>query len=171
MAWTLITSLSSPTAGAFTFSPLDLTGYDVAMIVMSGIKVTTDGTDIYLTFYVGGSEVVTGYRWGSSAVSSSASNLDGVDSSDPRINLTNISANWDVGNAAAESFGGIVRVDQPVSTSLHKRVGGEVVMVGPTSNTIYHHTHGLMENTGAINGIKIAGSSALTAGSVIILGL
>jgi hypothetical protein len=171
MAWTLIDSKNAPTAGVFTFSPLTLTGYDVVQIVMSGITVTTDGTDIYLTFYVAGSEVTSGYRWGSLAASSGGSYTNVGDASDPQIVLGHITANWDTGNASTKSFGGIVTVDAPMSTALHKRTGGHVFAVGPTGNVVSHHCTGLMENAGAINGLKISGSSALTAGKVRILGL
>jgi hypothetical protein len=172
MAWTLISSLDAPTAGAFTFSPLTLTGYNAVQIVMSGITVTTDGSDIYLTFYVGGVEIVTGYRWGALGMSSSASNVDDGDISDPRIvlGLGNIT-NWNTGNDSRESFGGIVTVLAPVSTSLYKLAMGDVYGIGDSGSVIFQHCDGVMENTGAINGLKISGSSNLTAGKVRIIGL
>lgn len=171
MAWTLIDSKNAPTSGAFTFSPLTLTGYDIIQIVMSGITVTSDDSKIYLTFYVGGVQITSGYRWGSYAVSSGGTTFTAGDTSDPQIILGHTQANWGVGNASAKAFGGIVTVDAPVSTALYKRTAGDVFMIGPTGNTLFHHCVGIMENAGAINGIKIAGSSNLTAGKVRILGL
>jgi hypothetical protein len=47
----------------------------------------------------------------------------------------------------------------------------ESVQIGPTGNAIGGHGAGVMENAGAIDGIKIGGTSSLTAGKVRILGL
>jgi hypothetical protein len=55
--WVLISSLDAPTAGVFDFPSLTLTSYSAVQVIGSGITVTTDGTDIKLTVYQGGSEV------------------------------------------------------------------------------------------------------------------
>lgn len=171
MAWTLIASLDTPSSGAFTFTSLTLSSYGVIQIICSGITVTTDGTDVRLTFYVSGSEVVTGYRWGSKSVSSGGTANNDGDTSDPSILLNSNDANWDVGNASTKSLGAIITVDAPASTALHKKAEIEAVMVGPTGNVLINSGVGVMENAGAIDGIKISGSSNLTAGKVRILGL
>jgi hypothetical protein len=170
VAWTLVDSLSSPTAGAFTFPSLTLSSYSTVQIVITGVTVTTDGTDIALTFYVGGVEITATYRWGqASGSSAAATNADG-DVSDPSILLTSNDPNWDVGNASGEGFGAIVTVDEPTSTALYKKAGYVSVFTGPTGTMIEALGIGIMENTGAINGLKVAGTSSLTAGKVRILG-
>lgn len=169
--WTQIDSKTAPSAGVFDFSSLTLTGYEVIQIVCSGITVTTDGTDVALTFYVGGSEIVTGYRWGQQAVASTTGNVEDGDASDPSILLNSNNATQDTGNAAGESFSCLITVDAPTSTALHKKAEYETVQSRPDSETEAQLGIGLMENAGAINGLKISGSSALTAGHVRILGL
>lgn len=171
MAWTLISSLDTPSSGVFDFPSLTLTGYSVLEIICSGITVTTDGTDPKLTFYVGGSEVVTGYRWADRAVSASLSGIADGQTSSTSILLGSNDAAWDVGNAATESFGARIVVDNPLSTALYKKVTFESWMVSPAGNPLAHDGAGLMENAGAIGGLKISGTSNLTAGKVRILGL
>jgi hypothetical protein len=78
---------------------------------------------------------------------------------------------WDGGNAAAKSFGCTITLPTPLSTALHKRVFAEAWQIGPTGNAIGTHVPGIMANAGAITGIKLAGTSNLTAGKVRILGL
>lgn len=171
MTWASVATLDSPTTGAFTFTGLDLSTYKAIEIRCAGIHVTTDGTDVRLTFYVASAEVTTGYRWvvGQQSTSGSA-NADNSAAAASILLMADTSA-WDVGNAAAESFGCTILVPNPASTALHKRVVYESVQVGPTGNAIGSHGGGVMENAGAIDGIKIGGTSDLTAGKVRILGL
>jgi hypothetical protein len=171
MAWAAIASANAPTSGVFDFPSLTLTGVKVLRVHLSEIAVTTDGTDIALTFYIAGSEVVAGYQWGFYAITSAGSpNQDG-DSSDPSILLVSNDANWDVGNAAAESWHGIVTVFNPISTALHKRVTLEGSGIGPTGISVGSFGGGMLSNAGPIQGLKIGGTSNLTAGKVRILGL
>lgn len=170
MAWDLIDSLDTPTAGAFTFDPLDFTGYSIAQIVLDGITVTTDGTDPRLTFYVAGAEIVTGYRWANSGSLAGGADLDDGDTSDTAISLCSNNAGRDVGNAAGEGYCAIITVDEPLGTSHSKKARWEGVMTTPTGVVLPTIGTGLMGNTGAINGLKLAGTSALTAGKVRILG-
>lgn len=171
MAWAIIATLDSPTAGAFDFPSLTLAGYKVLRIHLSAITVTTDGTDPRLTFYVSGSEVTTGYRWITRSVSTSGTGDSASDGAASQILLVASTANFDVGNAATESFSGTVTVNSPVNTSLYKAVHAETFGIGPTGNAIHTSAMGVMDNTGAIDGLKIGGTSNLTAGKVRVLGL
>ena len=171
MAWAIISTLTSPTAGVFDFASVDFSTYKVIRVHLSGITVTTDGTDLRLTFYVGGSEVTSGYNWLVRAMSTGGtSNADSA-ATQASLLLTSNDANWDTGNASTESFGGVVTVDAPASTALHKKAAFEVCHVGPTGNAITSQGMGQMNNAGAITGLKIGGTSNLTAGKVRILGL
>jgi hypothetical protein len=168
--WTVIDSLDAPASNVFDFPALDFTGYQVAQVVCSGVTVTTDGTDILLTLYVG-TEVVTGYRWGMQTITSNTVLNDDGDTSDPAIALVSNDAGFDVGNPSTTSFGGILTIDNPLSTALYKRVRTEVVFDNASDVLVAMNGGGIMENAGAITGLKISGSSALTAGKVRVLGL
>lgn len=170
MAWDLIDSLDAPTAGVFTFDPLDFTGYSIAQIVLEGITVTTDGTDPSLTFYVGGVEITAGYRWATSGSLAGGADLDDGDTSDPAILLCSNNAGRDVGNAAGEGYDCIITVDEPLNTSHYKKARFEAVMTTGTGVILPQIGTGIMENTGAIDGLKIKGTSDLTAGKVRVLG-
>lgn len=166
MAWTSVASLSSPTAGAFTFTGLSLSGVKILQIRLSRIRVTNDGTDVRLTMYVAGVEIVATYEWSGRPVSTSAAfNADSGTSAASVVMMSNDS-NWDVGNAAAESCGGRITIANPGSTALHKRVQAQLVHIGPTGNAIRSAWAGLMANAGAIDGVKIGGTSNLVSGHV-----
>jgi hypothetical protein len=101
--WTPIASASAPTGGVFDFPSLTLTGVEVLQIVASGLTVTTDASLIALTWYIGGSEIVTAYRWGHGALQSgSATALQDNDTAALLIRPGPDDANWEVGNAAEE---------------------------------------------------------------------
>jgi hypothetical protein len=170
--WTLIDSKDAPASNVFDFNALTLTGYEVLHVVCSGITVTTDGTDLLLTFYVGGVEIVTGYRWGMGATFSGGGVVinDG-DASDPSIFLNSNDSGYDTGNAAGEAFDAVITVDNPTSTAFYKRAHFESVGTTTTGAVVATDGIGIMENAGAITGLKISGSSSLTAGKVRILGL
>jgi hypothetical protein len=171
MAWAIIDSLNAPSSGTFTFSSLTLTGYKVIRVVCSGVTVTTDATDPGITFYVGGVEQTSNYRWvGKSGSTSGANNPDSANSQASLLLVSN-DANWDVGNASTKSFGATITVDDPTNTATYKRAIIETWAVGPTGNAFTACQAGMLENTGAINGLKIKGTSNLTAGKVRILGL
>lgn len=170
-AWDIIATLDSPSSGTFIFTGLSLSGYSILQIKGYGITVTTDGTDLRFTFYVSSSEVTSGYRWCTQQISSSATaNNDGASAQASALLVSN-DANWDVGNASTKAGGFTCTVDRPGSSSLYKRGGFETWATGPTGNVIHTVGTGVMANTGAIDGIKIGGTSNLTAGKVRLLGL
>lgn len=171
MAWTEIDRLNAPSSGVFDFPSLTLTGYDVLQILCLGIRVTTDGSIVRLSFYVGGSEVTSGYLWADQAISGSGAAVADGDTSDPSIVLGSDNAGWNTGNAATESFGARIFVDNPLSTALYKKASFDAWSVNTGGAPQGHSGAGLMANAGAIGGLKISGSSNLTAGKVIILGL
>jgi hypothetical protein len=171
MTWTLVHAVDAPASNIFDIPSLTLTGLKVIEIVVAGVVVATDDSIIRLTFYVGGVEIVTGYRWGGLDISSGASALDDGDASDPSIVLNSDNATWGVGNAASEHFNTSIVVDQPISTALYKRCEIRSAAVAPSGNVVVTSGQGLMENTGAIQGFKIAASSNITAGKVRVLGL
>jgi hypothetical protein len=154
MAWAVIDSLNAPSSGVFDFPSLTLTGYKVLRVVISAVTVTTDGTDPRMTFYVGGSEITgTAYRWLTRSVSTSGTgNLDGASGQASGLLMGN-DANFDIGNASTKSFSAVVTVNAPTDTAI-------------TVSGVF-----LMENAGAIDGLKVGGTSNLVAGKVRVLGL
>ena len=176
--WVPIASLDAPSSGVFDFPTLTLTGYTVLQIVGSGITVTTDGTAVRLTCYVGGSEITgTSYRWGADSVRSStavgappAAAQDGS-TTGAAFALNSDDTNYTVGNASNEQLAFIAYLDTPLSTALYKRFACQSVLVNTSGNVNAGHIGGHFENTGAVGGVKIAGSSDLTAGKVRIMGL
>lgn len=169
--WTQIASLDAPTTGAFDFPSLDFTGYQLVQVVCAGITVTTDGTNLFLRYYVASAEVTTGYRWGMQSISTTPAVNDDGSTSAGGILLVSNDVNWNVGNAAGEGFGGIITIDNPTSTALYKKARFEVAFRGP-SNLIAMNGGGILENTGAVMGLKITEAGAgITAGTVRVLGL
>jgi len=170
-AWDVIATLDSPTAGVFTFTSLSLSGYETLQVRMSDITVTTDGTDVRMTFYVGGVEQTSANLWVYYALQSNvAVNPDSAVSQASMLLCSNDSG-YDTGNAALESFAGKVTIWRPTSTALNKLATVECFHINPSSVVIGSFGHTALINAGAIDGIKIGGTSNLTAGKVRILGL
>lgn len=169
MGWESITSLAGPTAGIFDLPSLNLGPYKAVQLMLSGVTVTTDGTDLRLTMYVG-TEVVGNYHWAVLPNSTGGTANSDSSTSSVAVFLNSITAAWDTGNAAQEAFGATITVDAPTS-ALQKKVSYEAYHVGPTGNAINGKGVGLMENTGAITGFKVAGSSSLLTGRLDLLGL
>lgn len=170
--WTTISSLDAPSGGLFDFPSLTLTGYQVLQVVCAGITVTTDGTDVFMRFYVSGSKVTTGYRWGLiSERSTGTGNVADGDTSAGGILLVSNDVNNDVGNDVGEGFSALIMVDNPLSTALYKKATFQAVSTNNSANVVNHSGEGVMENAGAIDGLSIEGSSNLTAGKVRILGM
>lgn len=171
MAWDVVTSTTSLTSGAFVLTGLSLSTYKSILIQISAVTVTTDGTDCRITFYVSGSEVTSTYTWAIQSQSTGGTGNSDSASSQASCLLCSNDANWDTGNASTKSFYAWVQVDSPGSTALHKRVVVHAAHIGPTGNAVSGGLDGYMGNAGAIDGIKVGGTSNLTAGKVTILGL
>lgn len=168
--WTLIDSLDAPVSNVFDFPSLTLTGIEIVQIVICGVRVTTDGTDLRLTAYMGGVEVTASYRWGVQSVSSDATEVDSGDTSDPSMLMQPLTAGWDTGNATGECFNGIVHIDGPLDTAVYKKAEITSLSVSPDGRINSHCGVAILENAAAIEGFKISASSNITGGHVRILG-
>lgn len=171
--WTVIDRLDAPSGGVFDFPSLTLTGYVKVQIVLCGIQTGTDQTDIQATLYVGGVEQTgaTAHRWTVAGMSQTGSVITDGDTSDPNMRLVSNDVGWDIGNDTSEGYDGILELDEPNSTVHHKRISFESAHTNHNGNFIAGCGVGVLQNAGAINGLKISGSNAFTAGSVILLGL
>jgi hypothetical protein len=143
----------------------------VCRLIISGLTVTSDDTQIQLRLLINGSEVsgASDYQWGMRQTGGTSTTV--FDSSDSEIALTPDGANLNVGNASTKSYSGVVTVFDPAS-ALHKVVHHKGTWVDPPGNyrsTVY--AGGALQNSGAITGFKVFGSSNLTGGTVVCLGV
>jgi hypothetical protein len=173
MGWAQVASMDAPSSNVFALTSLDFSTYTIIQIVCSGITVTSDDTDMQLRFYVSGAEVTGGtdYHWGVCSISAAAAiNNDGVGGASS-IQLQSDDAGWSVGNAATEGFHSVITVGSPASTSLYKYANYHTVLTTLAGQAVGFFGAGVMLNAGAIDGVKVFGSTNLTAGKVRILGL
>jgi hypothetical protein len=159
--WAEVDRQETIASGKLTISGLNLQNIQVVRLLISGVAVTTDD----------GSEVSSGYRWG---MSRNAPSLDTgtASTSDSSIMLTPTTATQGVGNASTEGLNAVVTVYAPGSITLHKRCHYRSVWSRPDGTLIHAATGvGDLGNTGAITGFVVLGSSDLTAGTMIALGV
>lgn len=168
--WTQIATSDAPSGGVFDFPSITFTGYIIVQIVMSGITVTSDDTAILFQFYTGGSLITSGYRWVVRHTSNATADGDN-NASTTSIGLTSNDATEAVGNASGEEFNAILTLDAPLSSAFSQKLEYEVAFTTPAGSSSGGSGVGVMDNTGAIEGFKVSGSSSLTAGRVRVLGL
>jgi hypothetical protein len=166
--WGEVARQETIASGKLTISGLDLSGIQVVRLFINGVTVTTDDSQVLLRFLVAGSEVSTGYQWGHVITAGTAT----ASSSDSSIHLTTNTATEGVGNASTEGFGAVVTIYNPGSTSLFKRANYKSTWVQP-AGTLQGTTAGggSLDNTGALTGFALLGSSNLTGGTMIVLGV
>jgi hypothetical protein len=167
--WEELGRSSTIASGAITVSGLTLTDMVAIRVLLLGLTVTTDDSTVLLRFLVSGSEVSTGYRWALRRNEPAGGATTGS-TSDSSIQLADVTATQGVGNASTESFGALLTVPGPAS-SLFKTARGQSTYLQPDASATSAFVGGLLENTGPITGVKVFGSSDLTAGQVIVLGL
>jgi hypothetical protein len=169
--WAEVDRQETIASGKLTISGLNLQNIQVVRLLISGVAVTTDDSTVSLRFRISGSEVSSGYRWG---MSRNAPSLDTgtASTSDSSIMLTPTTATQGVGNASTEGLNAVVTVYAPGSITLHKRCHYRSVWSRPDGTLIHAATGvGDLGNTGAITGFVVLGSSDLTAGTMIALGV
>jgi hypothetical protein len=167
--WEEITD-ATVAGGKLTLSGLSLSGYAVVRLLVTGVTVTTDDSEIRLTFIVAGTEVTAGYNWALSRTSPGVG-AQSAAAGATYISLTAAVATQKVGNAAGKSFSAIITVHAPTGTqnkkafhrSIWTRTGGE-----PEGGT---YAVGELPNAGAITGFVVAGESDLVSGTVTLLGV
>jgi hypothetical protein len=168
--WGEVARQESLSSGKLNVSGLDLSGITALRLFINGVTVTTDDSTIKLTFIIAGSEITANYAWEHERFIGGSVNPTGS-TSDSSIALTATAATHGVGNASTESFGAVVTIHAPTGTQ-HKKcfyrswwlrpdgTGAEATVGG-----------GQLANSGAITGFVVSGSSDLTGGNVIVLGV
>lgn len=167
----VIATADSPTAGVFDFPSLSLGSYRHLEIVLAGVTVTSNNTRIQLTYYIGGSEITgTAYRYAHelNTQDSAAANQQGAISQAAGF-LQISTAGYTSIDTAARAFNALIRIEEPLSTAHHKLARVRAPF-GSSSNSLVGSIGAFIcENTGAVQGVKIQGSSAFTAGQCRVL--
>jgi hypothetical protein len=169
--WDEIARQETIASGELTLSGLTLTDYMAVQLLVNGVTVTTDDSTVGLTILIAGSEITSGYAWGLQRTSFSVGGTARGSTSDSAIRLTSTTATQGVGNASTESFSAVVYLHHPTS-ALHKKAFYRSAWVQPAGTDMEVSVGGgQLANNGAITGFVIAGSSDLTAGNMILLGV
>ena len=169
MLWDLIGKLDAPISAEFDFPRLFLVPYRAVEIHMAGVTVTTNATNIHLNYYVAGTEITAGYRWTADLIAASGSTGETASNSDSKIVLNTTGS--PVGNASTKAFSGNVSITFPSSSALYKKCNFQTSYTIATATMASIAGAGIMDNAGAIDGIKISGDSDLTAGRVRLIGI
>jgi hypothetical protein len=171
--WGEVARQETLSSGKLTISGLDLTGIKVVQFHISGVTVTTDDSTVSCRLIIAGSEVSSGYRYAFQARDSvaTAAGQFGGSTSASEILLTATTATMGVGNASTEGFSGVVTVYNPAG-ALHKRCFVRSSYLTPAGNVGgIDFGGGQLNNSSAVTGFIVQGSSNLTAGTVIALGV
>lgn len=175
MAWTFIQHLSAPTSNQFTFSSLSLGGYQRVLLLVDGAIVGTDGAFLNLTISTGSGFNTSGYRYYHASRSSSGSS-DSTAQDTPASGafirvLGGASSTWGIGNAATESGSSWITVSN-VGSGLYKTVDFNSSHVAPSGSGVRVFGGGLLEQTAAIDGLRISVSTGtMTGGKATLYGL
>lgn len=155
MGWNLITHVASPTSDQINFTGLSLSAYQRVVVLFDGVTVGTDGAFVLLRLSTAGTLRTSGYRWRNDSYSSGGTSDAGNSTSDTSIRLVGGStSNWGIGNASTKSWSGKVEISNLGST-LHKLVTIDGVAIGPTGNMTRQIGAGILEQTGAVDAIRL----------------
>lgn len=168
--WGEVARVTSVVGGKLTISGLNLSGIQVMRLYINGVTVTTDDSQIFLRFLIADAEISTGYRWGVNRLTSGLNDLV-ASAAGTELPLSSSSTRG-VGNASTEAIGAVVTIFDPGSATLYKRSWYHTVYSKPDGTLMELATSiGALENTGALTGVVLYGSSDLTAGSIVVLGV
>lgn len=171
--WGEAARVTTLTSGALVLSGYDFSGLICVQFHISGVTVTSDDTTVSLQFYIDNSLVTSGYRYGHNSRDSAATvGAQEGSTSIASIPLVDTRANRGVGNASTEGMSAVVTLYSPASSTQHKRCftkSSYIIPAGNAAGIVYGG--GQLNNSGAVTGIKVIGSSDLTGGSIIALGV
>lgn len=171
MAWAVISHLSSPTSDLFTFSGLSLGSYQRICLMFDAIVAGTDGAFPILQLSTGSGFNTSGYRYANSMRSSSGATDSAESNSAAHIRIGGSSSTWGVGNASNESMSCRLDIGN-LGSSLYKLVETNASYVGPSGANVRLYGGGLLEQTAAIDGVRVGVSTGtLTAGLATLYGL
>lgn len=158
----------APTSNVFDMTGLSFTGYQRAILYLDEITVDTANTLIILQFYISGSGLITSstYDWSFSFEASGSTPAPGSIAGTSSIRLASYA---DSGSNI--SWNAAVHICSP-ATSVNKLVHHDGAFMQSDGTVVETTGSGGLANTGAIDGIKISGSSGLiTGGRAMLVGL
>lgn len=174
MAWTVIQHISSPTSNEITFSSLSLGAYQRVLLLVDGLEVGTDGAFVNMEISTGSGFNTSGYRYvnfARSSVPATNTASQNTPASGAFVRLCG-GTSFGLGNASTKSVGLSVEIHNPSSTSLHKLVTVKGSYIGTGGSVIRIGASGLLEQTAAIDGLKIKlDSGTMDAGKATLYGL
>jgi hypothetical protein len=168
--WEEIDRTSTLASGTLVLAGYDFSGIAALQIIVSGVTITTDDSTVEMRFYIAGSEISSGYQWELSMGNSAGTTAAPVSASDDSIVLTDTTATRMLGNVSTEAFGAVITIYDPGS-ALHKRCRytcGYGQAVGEVARI---RGSGELANSGALTGVVLMGSTNLTGGTIVLLGL
>jgi hypothetical protein len=168
--WGEVARQETITAGKLTLSGLGLSGLSCVRLLINGLKVTTDDSQVLLRYQINGSDVTTGYEWLTYIIGSGV-NTFATATGAGEISLTHSTATNLLGNDATESLNAVVDVHAPTGSQQKLcYYSGEYLL--PSNNfRVIPQGAARLNNAGAIDGFVVYATSNLTAGTVIVLGL
>jgi hypothetical protein len=172
VSYELIQHINTPTSGAWDFTGLSLGSYRRLHLHLDGLIAGADGVRGTLEYGIGGSLHTALYRYGTRGESSSGANNDGEDSSDPSARIIGVdtTTTWGQGNAAGECgmMHLIIRNPGAGRNKLHHGYG---CWNSPSGALVNSYQGGSLDQTGAIDRIRIAASTGWAGGSATLYGV
>jgi hypothetical protein len=178
---TLLGEVDAPSGGVLTIEGLDFTGYSSFLVVLIGVRVTVDQSEVTVRLRSGGA-VLAGspYEWASAhrtGLSSASSTADASVGPNANISLTiGASASWGLGNGAAEALSGRLEFTDPMNeTGAQRPFTFHCGYVNPGNSGNYVVGGGAVNNnTDVIDGVTVGTTtvgSTITAGRMRIYGV
>jgi hypothetical protein len=157
--------------GKLILSDLNLAGVSAIQILISGIKTGTEDTFVKLRLHSNGIEIFRDYQWVTRVITTSGAESYFFDGWETSAFLITSTATFGLDEAATAAASGQILIDEPNSTTLHKKMGLLVQNAAPSGNQVRSFGSAVFNGAFQVDGVTIYGSSALTGGKVIVLGL
>ena len=141
--------------------------YDQFKVHLIGIDFSADGAALTVRgLFSGAPDTGTDYDEHLMKPDSSASTYAG----DANASATSLLASSPTGNAAGENMSGVLTAYNPTNASLNKLFGLDGAGLDAAGDCIMAFNGAELENTGAMDGVRLAPSSGTFTGKVVLLG-
>jgi hypothetical protein len=172
MASVVISRLTAPTSDMLSFTGLTLTGYRLVTLHVWGLTVGTDDASVWFRVSQSGSFLsgASDYSYVHTSRSTGSGNESEASNAAAQIALTDDTANWSVGNAAGEAFTTRIElVNRETSEPRYFTFNG--AHTGPTGNSVMTNGEGVVNNSTAIDGLRILLSTGtMPTGKAVLIG-
>lgn len=162
---------AAPTAGAFDISGLDLTAYAKVEIVLAGLTVSADDTDIRGQLYIDGVLFTTGtQRTGALGFMSDGASGNLTTAGSGTFFPIDDTAGWGIGSAAGESGSLEITLFAP-GAATNKQMRVHATHQAPSAASSYYYGSAMVPATGEVTGFKFFGSGGtIASGTLTIYG-